>query len=61
MKKKYINPTIEVVDIKPTALLMNSVNSITGLDGVTWSGQDYDSNNGDVDWHRDGSFRNDVD
>ena len=49
MKKKYINPTIEVVDIKPTALLMNSVNSITGLDGVTWSGQDYDSNNGDVD------------
>lgn len=47
MKKKYINPTIEVVDIKPTALLMNSVNSIGGINGLDVSNDEYSG--GDVD------------
>ena len=41
MKKKYINPTIEVIDIKPTAILMNSVNSVTGLTDVDVSDDEF--------------------
>jgi hypothetical protein len=35
MKKKYIEPSVVAITIKPCQMICNSVNDITGLDGVT--------------------------
>lgn len=47
MKKIYLEPTIEVTRIEVQSLIMNSVESVSGLDGVSTS--DEELNGGDAD------------
>ena len=42
MKKKYINPTVEVMVFKPTTLLTNSVTIVDGLDNVTFGEDEFE-------------------
>lgn len=47
MKKKYINPTIEVMKLNTTPLLTNSVTSVSGLDGVETSSDEFEGGTAD--------------
>jgi hypothetical protein len=41
MKKTYIKPSIELNSIALENMLQNSVNGVTGLDGVTMGNSDF--------------------
>ena len=41
MKKTYIKPTLEVAYLKVERMLNNSANSVSGLDGVTMSKDEF--------------------
>ena len=57
--KKYIKPSMEVVNIKIQTLLQdNSVNSVNGLTGVERGNGDFDGGNADS---RGGGYWDDED
>lgn len=43
MKKKYIAPSTQVINIQPSRMIASSVNAISGADGLTNGGNTYDS------------------